>query len=387
MIPTSTSPLHDSDGTTIVETPAMASALLARPDPLAEPLPSQSAGERLQIIDKLRGLVIVVMVLDHVRDFFSAVRFSPTNLEKTTAILFATRWVTHVCAPTFVFLAGVAVFLQWSRGRRGWRLAAFLTTRGLWLIFLEITLVTIAFTFAWDGALLQVIWAIGFSMMLLAAFSWLPPFVLFAVGLVVVCGHDLLDGVDPNTLGGWRPIWTLMLEPGSIKLPFDNFNGVYVSYPAIPWFGIMAVGFGAGSVFLLPPPQRDRALVATGIALLLAFVLLRALDHYGDPSPWTWQAQRTALSFLKVTKYPPSLDYALVTLGLSLSLAPFIARIEGPVGRGLLSFGRTPLFTYLLHLYVARGLAILLALAEVLSPSIFHDFFSAGGRLTSSGWA
>jgi uncharacterized membrane protein len=387
MTPTDTSPPKGSDDAGFVKTRVMA-AVLAEPDPLAETISTPSMGERLQIIDKLRGLVIVVMVLDHVRDFFyvDAFRFSPTNLEKTTAILFATRWITHVCAPTFVFLAGVSVFLRWSRGRRGWPLAAFLASRGLWLITLEVTVVTIAFTFAWDSAFLQVIWAIGFSMILLGALCWLPPFALLAIGLTIVCGHDLFVGFDAKNLGAWAQLWTLMLEPGSIHLPFANFKGVYVSYPAIPWFGIMAVGFGGGGVFLLPPPRRDRTLFATGVALLLAFALVRGLDHYGDPSPWTWQAERTALSFLKVTKYPPSLDYTLATLGISLALAPFIARIEGPLGRGLLAFGRTPLFTYLMHLYVARGLAILLALAEGLSPSIFHNTFASSDRLASSGW-
>jgi uncharacterized membrane protein len=359
-------------------------------EPLTEAPSKLETGERLQIIDKLRGLVIVIMVLDHVRDFFheDAFRFSATNLDKTTAILFATRWVTHVCAPTFVFLAGVSIFLQWSGGRRGWRLTAFLTTRGLWLITLEVTLVTIAFTFAWDGAFLQVIWAIGFSMILLGALCWLPPMALLAIGIAIVCGHDLVDSVDAKALGGWAPLWTLMFEPGSIHLPFHDFKSAYVSYPAIPWFGIMAVGFGVGGVFLLPPSQRDRALVATGVALLLAFALLRGLDHYGDPSPWSWRPDslRSALSFLKVTKYPPSLDYTLATLGIALSIAPSVARIGGPFGRALRTFGRTPLFTYLLHLYVARGLAILLALHEGLSPWIFHDTFSSGGRLASSGW-
>jgi uncharacterized membrane protein len=151
-----TMPLQED---TVVESVSTVGSILEEPDPLAEPLLTPLAGERLQIIDKLRGLVIVIMVLDHVRDFFfvDAFRFSATNLEKTTAVLFATRWITHICAPTFVFLAGVSVFLQWSRGRRGWRLAAFLASRGLWLIALEVTVVTMAFTFAWDGAFLQVI--------------------------------------------------------------------------------------------------------------------------------------------------------------------------------------------------------------------------------------
>lgn len=362
--------------------------LTAQTDPLTAP--TGPARERLAIIDKLRGLVIVVMVLDHVRDFFhdQAYRFSPTDIDKTSAILFATRWVTHVCAPTFVFLAGVSIYLQWSRGKRGWALSRFLLTRGLWLIVLEVTLVTMAFTFAWHGALLQVIWAIGFSMMLLGTLIWLPPPALLAIGLAIVGGHDLLDPVAAKSLGSWAPLWTLMIKPGVVHLPFAPFNAAYVAYPAIPWFGIMAVGFGVGGLFERPPARRNRILVVGGLAMLAAFALLRGFNLYGDPSPWTRQADptRTILSFLDVTKYPPSLLYTLATLGITLSLAPVIELVCGVPGRALLAFGRTPLFTYLLHLYVARGLAVLLALAEGVSPTIFTDAFGPANRLESAGW-
>jgi uncharacterized membrane protein len=192
-------------------------------------------------------------------------------------------------------------------------------------------------------------------MILLAALCWLPPVALLAIGLLIVCGHDLLDGVGASRFGGWAPLWTLMLELGAIHLPFVGFKSAYVSYPAIPWFGIMAIGFGVGGIFLWPAKWRDRALVAAGLAFLLSFALLRGVSHYGDPTPWAWPSQHAALSFLKVTKYPPSLDYTLVTLGISLSLAPFVAHLGDPVGRALLAFGRTPLFTYLLHLYLRAG--------------------------------
>ena len=359
-------------------------------DPLTEPMVTSAAASRLAIIDKLRGLVIILMVLDHVRDFFSvdAYRFSPTDIGKTTALLFATRWITHLCAPTFVVLAGVAVRLQWARGKRGWPLTRFLVARGLWLIILEVTLVTVAFTFAWHGALLQVIWAIGFSMILLGTLVWLPPKALLALGLAIVGVHNLLDGVATKSFGAAAPLWTLMWKPGLIHLPFAHFKDAYVAYPALPWFGIMAVGFGVGGVFQLPPQRRNRLLLVGGFAMLAVFAVLRGFNLYGDPSPWTQQtdATRTILSFLKVTKYPPSLFYTLVTLGITLSLAPFIERIGGIFGRALLTFGRTPLFTYLLHLYVARGLAVLLALAEGLSPTIFTDAFGPGDRLEASGW-
>ncbi len=359
-------------------------------DPLTEPASTPQA--RLAIVDKLRGFVIALMVLDHVRDFFhiDAGRFSPTDLSRTTALLFATRWVTHLCAPTFVFLAGVAIYLQWARGKRGCALSRFLLSRGLWLILIEVTLVTLAFTFAWHGALLQVIWAIGCAMVLMSALVWLPPPAILALGLIVVVGHDALAGIEgPGAPGSVAAsMGTLMLRPGSIHLPFAGFDAAYVAYPAIPWFGIMAVGFGAGRLFERPAAARDRRLVAAGLAMLGAFAVLRGFNLYGDPSPWTGQpdATRSALAFLKVSKYPPSLDYTLVTLGLTLSLAPLVERIGGPLGQAMRVFGRTPLFTYLAHLYVARGLAILLALAQGLSPTIFTDGFAGGRDPAASGW-
>ncbi len=361
----------------------------AVPDPLTEPLAGGGRASRLMVIDKLRGLVIVLMVLDHVRDFFQpAHHVSPTDVAKTTAFLFATRWVTHLCAPTFVLLAGVAVRLQRDRGRKGWPLARFLLARGLWLIALEVTLVTLAFTFAYDAAFLQVIWAIGASMMLRGGLVRLPPPVVLALGAAIVGGHDLLDSVKADALGAAAPLWTLMWKPGLIHLPFAGFDEAYVSYPALPWFGIMATGYGIGGVFRLPPTRRNRLLVAGGVTMLCFFAWLRGFNSYGNPTPWARQADatRTALSFLNVAKYPPSLDYTLATLGIALSLAPLVERIGGAAGRALHNFGRTPLFTYLAHLYVARGLAILLALAEGLSPTIFVGGFDPGNRLAASGW-
>ncbi len=330
-------------------------------DPVTEPQVAPRA--RLEIIDKLRGLVIILMVLDHVRDFYSRNDFSPTDLAKTDVALFATRWITHLCAPTFVLLAGVAVYIQWERGKRGLPLMRFLVTRGLWLIALEVTWVSFGFGFDEPFFLLQVIWAIGFSFILLAPFTALPPSVVLAVGLVIVCGHDLLASIPAQSFGPFGILWTLMVAPGRIP------HG-YVPYPALPWFGIMACGYGAGRLFLLEPARRDRLLVGLGLAMLAGFALLRGLDGYGDPAPWAGQqdATHTVLSFLKVTKYPPSLDYTLVTLGLVLTFAPAIARIGGTLGGMILTFGRVPLFVYLIHLYVAHGSAVLVRMAMGEAP-------------------
>ncbi|MCX8254789.1 hypothetical protein RHCH11_RHCH11_00746 [Beijerinckiaceae bacterium RH CH11] len=340
---------------------------------VADPVTEPQAGTprpRLEIIDKLRGLVIVLMVLDHVRDFFTREPFSPTDLAHTTVALFATRWITHLCAPTFVTLAGVAVFLQWERGKRGLPLVRFLVTRGLWLIALELTWVSFGFGFDEPFFLLQVIWAIGMSFILLAPCTLMPPAVVLALGFAIVGAHDLLAHVPAPSTPPLDLLWTLFVEPGRIP------HG-YVPYPALPWFGLMACGFGAGRLFLLAPERRDRLLVGLGLAMLAGFALLRGPDGYGDPAPWATQqdATHTILSFLKVTKYPPSLDYTLATLGIVFTIAPAVARLGGAFGRMILTFGRVPLFVYLIHLYVAHGAAVLTRLAMGVAPRL-----TFGGR-------
>ncbi len=240
-------------------------------DPVTEP--QVGTRTRLEIIDKLRGLVIVLMVLDHVRDFFSrdALLHSPTDLAHTTVALFATRWVTHLCAPTFVALAGVSIFLQRERGKRGWALARFLVTRGLWLILLEVTWVSFGFALHEPFVLLQVIWAIGASFILMAPLTFLPPAAVLALGLAIVAGHDLFAAMPAEAFGPFQILWTLVMHPGRIP------DG-YVLYPALPWFGIMACGYGAGRLFLLEPARRDRCLAAIGLTFLAGFALLRGLD-------------------------------------------------------------------------------------------------------------
>ncbi len=346
------------------------------PDPLTEPQAAPRA--RLQIIDKLRGLVIILMVLDHVRDFFSrdALLYSPTDLDHTTIALFATRWVTHLCAPTFVALAGVAVFLQRARGKRGLALTRFLVTRGLWLIALELTWVSFGFSFDEPFVLLQVIWAIGACFILLALVTPLPPLVVLALGLAIVGGHDAFAHVVVH--GPFALPWTLMMAPGRIA------HG-YVPYPALPWFGIMACGYGAGGLFQLEPGRRDRILVALGLAMLAGFALLRGFDGYGDPATWARGADsaHSVLAFLKVTKYPPSLDYTLATLGIVLTLAPAIGKIGGRIGGMLLTFGRVPLFVYLIHLYLAHGAAVLVGMAMGVPVNLF--FGGSSARLLAAG--
>lgn len=321
-------------------------------------------GVRLPAIDRMRGLVILLMALDHVRDFFSAdaLHFDPTDLARTYPALFLTRFVTHYCAPTFVLLAGASAFLHGTKLDGRWALARFLLTRGVWLILLDIVVVSPIWGLELGSFDLGTLWAIGFSMIVLAGLLWLPPRGVLLVGALILLGHNLLDHVQASEFGNWGPLWNILHEPGA--LPF-GLRGE-VSYPVLPWIGIMALGYGLGYVFLEPAAQRQRQLKLLGIASIALFLLLRGTNLYGDPRPWNAQGDgvMTALSVLNVTKYPPSLLYALVTLGSALLLLSAMERLGGFAGEMLATFGRVPLFIYLLHLYAAHAVAVVLWLGE-----------------------
>lgn len=353
--------------------------------PSATPAAESRASARLDIIDRLRGLVIVLMVLDHVREFWAAdaLRFEATDLARTTPLLFATRWVTHLCAPTFVFLAGAAIYLQRVQATDRARLARFLLTRGIWLIVLELTLVSFALDLTWPYLFFQVIWAIGIGMVLLAALLWIPPAAVLALGAVIVAGHGLLAGVQAQQLGVLAPLWRLFVQLGPTP-PVPGF----VAYPALPWFGVMCLGYGLGVVFTWPADRMRRALLTLGGAGVAAFLLLRAVNRFGDPAPWSTQRDGvfTALSFVKVSKYPPSLQFVLATLGLSLPIGVALERLRGPVGRLLLAFGRVPLFVYLLHLYAVHLLAVVVGVAMGLPAPAFIGYLTDQATLRATGW-
>ncbi len=341
---------------------------------------------RLDSIDCVRGFVMVVMMLDHVREWThaQAFAFDPLDPARTTALLYLTRWITHLCAPTFVFLAGLSVGLQALRGRPVGALQRLLWTRGLWLVFLELTVVRLLIWFNADLsmlAFLQVIWAIGMSMLLLAACVRLPSRAIGVLGLLIVFGHNLLDrfqvggfrGPDtpvPSLLG---QLW-ILLHQGGIY-PVAPFPGpmVFAGYPVLPWAGLLFAGYGAATLYGWAPERRRRLLMATGTAMLAAFVVLRYANGYGDPRPWApgATALATAMSFFNVAKYPPSALFVLVTLApavLALGLLDG-RRLEGPA-RFLVTFGRVPLFFYFLQWLVAHfgGMLITGAQGKDLSP-------------------
>jgi uncharacterized membrane protein len=312
----------------------------------------------------MRGLVIVLMALDHVRDFFNAdaLLFDPTDLTRTYPALFLTRFVTHYCAPTFVLLAGASAFLRGTKLDGRWALARFLLTRGAWLFLLDVAVISPIWGLELGPVYLGTLWAIGCGMIALAGLVFLPPRGVLLTGALILLGHNLLDHVHAPNFGDWAPLWTILHEPGA--LPFGLPGRVF--YPVLPWIGIMALGYGLGPGFLDPAARRARNFQLTGLLLIALFLLLRGTNLYGDPSPWSVQGDgvMTALSMLNVTKYPPSLLYALITIGPVLLLLPAMERLGGMAGKVLETFGRVPLFIYCLHLYAAHAAAIALFLAE-----------------------
>jgi len=334
--------------------------------------PALAAGARINEIDMLRGLVIVLMALDHVRDYFfigGGFSINPLDPAQTTNWLYTTRWITHLCAPTFVFLSGVSAYLQFARGKTTPNLSRFLFTRGLWLIFLELTVLS----FGWSFALpylyfMQVIWAIGWSMIGLAALVWLPRVAVLAIGVAIIAGHNLLDPISAQNFGAHSLVWQFLHDGGPIFV--DEAPFALLGYPVLPWLGIIAFGYGLGALFTEAPAQRDRKVLLLGLAMLALFVLLRGFGLYGDPTVPTgpeaaaldWRVQTDAraaiMVFLDVQKYPPSLQFTLVTLGLVFTLWPLLTRLRGPVASVLTTFGAVPFFFYLLHIYLVHALAI-----------------------------
>jgi uncharacterized membrane protein len=319
------------------------------------------ARPRLDSVDLLRGLVMVIMALDHTREFFTNAFFDPTDLTKTNAALFLTRWITHFCAPVFVFLAGTGAFLSTSRGKSKSELSRFLLTRGLWLVLLELTFIRcfgwyLNFNYQYSHG--GVIWALGWSMVVLAALVYLPRWAVIAFGVALVAGHNLFDGVKIQSLGAFGWLWAVLHVPAELQVrPNMRF---FTQYPLVPWIGVMAVGYGFGAWLQRERAERRKWMLRLGLALTLAFVLLRAINVYGDPHHWSAQqnALFTFFSFLNCEKYPPSLLYLLMTLGPAIAMLALFDRELGAWSRPLVIFGRVPLFYYLLHLPLLRVLVI-----------------------------
>lgn len=333
---------------------------------------------RLPEVDRLRGLVMVIMALDHMRDFFDAdaIRFSPTDLAHTYPFLFFTRFITHFCAPTFALLAGVGAFLYGARQQNPRKLSLFLASRGLWLIFLDAFLISPIWSMGSGKIEFGTLYAIGCGLLALSALSRLPTPAVLAIGAAVIFGHNLLDGIHAADLGAWGPWWRLLHERGPLP---PGLRGDVV-YPAAPWIGVVAFGYGIGPLFQRSAGERDRILRIGGLAALALFLALRSGNFYGDPKDWAAQrdAVFSALSFLNVTKYPPSLLYLLVTLGGAMLVLPLLEKVRGAAGKALVIFGRTPLFFYVLHLYLGVAAALALALGRGYSLAQIGEFAKSG---------
>jgi uncharacterized membrane protein len=340
----------------------------------AMPVTAAARSSRIVSVDLLRGLVMAVMALDHVRDYFSGAAYPAEDLAHTSVALFLTRIVSHFCAPVFFLLAGTGAYLSLSRGKSLAQVSYFFATRGLWLVALELVVIRLAWNFNLTTVpVAQVIWALGWSMVAMAFLVWLPVRWIAAFGIAMIALHDLLDKIDLAALAALPRLWTILHVPGMVT--FTPHIQLFVGYPLIPWVGVMAAGYALGTLFRRP--DRHRLLLWIGFATTLAFFIVRGINHYGNGMPGDatifpatlgpWHVQRTftftILSFFDTLKYPPSLDYLLMMLGPSLILLGLLDRAtaESSPARILLVFGRVPLFYYVIHICLIHAMAIVVA--------------------------
>lgn len=304
---------------------------------------------RVQSVDLLRGLVMIIMALDHVREYFGFTSYRPNDVTQTSVALFFTRWVTHLCAPTFVFLSGISIFFYSRKINSLKKTTLFLLSRGIWLVVVEIFVISFILTQGYQLTLLEVIWAIGVSMILLAGFIWLPRWLQITLALAMICGHDALP--LPGMAGDNN-----MLLDFLHNIPFFiSTPAILVAYTIVPWVGVMLLGYSIGPWFSYPQQKREKIFLCSGILALILFVVLRFTNIYGDPVPWAVQDRGgmfTFLSFLNVSKSPPSLLFLSVTLGISCILLVLLNKIPTIIKEFFIIYGRVPFFYFIIHLAV-----------------------------------
>ncbi len=339
---------------------------------------------RIGSVDLIRGAVMILMAIDHVRVYSGVPAGGPTPG------VFFTRWITHFCAPAFLFLAGTSIFLY---GRKHAGVSRYLLIRGVWLIFLEFTFLRVAWTFNFDFMhyeMAGVIWVIGICMILMAGLVKLPLPLVGTIGVVIIAAHNLmdshmgtlLDGLDQNRLSGLWKIFYVGFFAGPIQFGL-NGPSLIVLYSIIPWIGVMAAGFAFGKILTLDPARRNRLCLAVGLSAIAIFLVLRGFNLYGDPRPWHAAAQGrngappmpAFLSFLNTTKYPASLSFLLMTLGPIIALMPLLEGVSGAVARAITLFGRVPFFFYMLHIPLIHALALVVSKVRlgVVSPWLFAN--------------
>ena len=318
---------------------------------------------RITSIDLLRGLVIILMALDHVRMYFGEGTWysDPTNLATTAPLLFFTRWLTHFCAPVFVFLAGTSAYLSGIKKSNTKEISRALFTRGLWLVFVELIIVNFAWTFdvSYSFRLLQVIWAIGISMVVLSVLVFLPKQLILGIGLILVFGHNLLDGITVSGNAFNDMLWYTLHQPNFLIL--DSRNVINFVYPALPWIGLMAIGYVFGTLYNsgFDSAQRKILLSRIGIGIIAFFLILRGFNLYGEPKLWSEQNSfiYSLMSFLNTSKYPPSLHFLLMTMGPTMIFLSLSENSQSKISKPIIVFGKIPFFFYVVHLYFIHALA------------------------------
>jgi len=344
---------------------------------------------RIESLDLLKGIVMVIMALDHVRDYFhfSALLYNPTDPSQTSLPIYFTRWITHFCAPTFCFLAGISAFLVGRRKTKA-ELSSFLLKRGIWLAVIELTIVNFAWNFdiTFSSSGLAVIWSLGISMIFLSALIHLPKTWIIIFSCVVIFGHDLADSIHyPQNF--W---WAIVHDGGSFTF-FDHFN-LTILYPIIPWIGVMSLGYCFGNLFesSYDPLKRKKTINIIGASTISLFFIVRYINIYGDPEKWISYdtVLKTGMSFMDPNKYPPSLSYLLMTLGLGLLFLANSEHMKGKVVDFFRTFGRVPFFYYILHLYLIHLIALIFAQYSGFGwqSMIFNDWGNPYKNLTGYGF-
>lgn len=344
---------------------------------------------RIRSVDFLRGLVMIIMALDHTRDFFhvQSLTNDPLNLATSTPVLFLTRWITHFCAPVFVFLSGTSVYLQAARKSKK-ELSSFLIKRGVWLILVEILVINLIFSFDIFYTMigLQVIWAIGISMVILGLLIWLPFEAILAIGLIIVAGHNLLDFYEKANPGPYNAGYNLLHHFGFHSLVGNK--KLLILYPFLPWTGLMLMGYCLGKILRNPDEEyRKKFLLRAGFTVIVLFIIVRFINVYGDPDPWSVQKNPlyTVLSFINVHKYPPSLLYMAVTIGPALLFLAWFEKTQNKFSTVVSVYGRVPFFYYILHFFLIHTLSAISFLAHgntvkegISHPENLMNFMKAG---------
>jgi len=332
--------------------------------------------QRIQSIDILRGAIMLIMAIDHTRDFLhkGAFAYDATDMATTYPALFFTRWITHFCAPIFVFLSGISAYLAGTR-RSNAQLSGFLIKRGVWLIFVELILITFAFSLnpLFNSFALQVIWAIGVSMIILGVFIWLPIRAVGLAGILLIVGHDMLTTLKLPLNSMEDMLMKIFFTAKGTLLPLDHNHFAFILYAILPWTGVMMLGYAFGSLYKADyqPASRKAFLLYSSLTLFAAFIILRVANGYGDPAPWSVQKDGvfTLMSYLNVSKYPPSLMYCCLTLSVGLLVLAITEDASGKLARFVKVYGSVPFFYYVLHFYLIRIMTVMVFFAQGFKPS------------------